>query len=170
MAELPRLGHDAIRALLPHGWPVVLLDQVLDHVPGASLSAVKAISGCEPCFAQLPAGTPASGYAYPTSLLMESFGQAAAVLWLLGEEAREPDEVLMFAVARDCEFEGSAFPGDVLRHEVRLDHVLPGTAFATGETWAGRRRIARMGSFAAVTRPASRLPAPGGLPIDSSTR
>ena len=35
---------------------------------------------------------------------------------------------------------------------LRLDHVVPGTGFATGETWVGRIRIAVMTSFVAVRR------------------
>ncbi|KAA2265792.1 beta-hydroxyacyl-ACP dehydratase [Solihabitans fulvus] len=142
-----------IRAILPHGPQMVLLDRVEWLDPGRALRAVKAISGGEPCYQRLPAGLPRRGYAYPRSLILESFGQAAAVLWhsLTGRLA-DQDSLLMFAAARSCRFEGHAYPGEVLRHEVALERCVADTAFATGSTWVGERRIASMGSLIAVVR------------------
>ncbi len=153
--------HADLRAILPQAAPMVLLDRVELVEPGRSLRAYKAVSGSEPCYLHLAAGLPARRWAYPVSLLLESFGQAAAVLWssrtgpLTGE-----DDVLMFAAARDCAVLGPAYPGDVLRHEVTLDTAVAGTAFASGSTWVGDRCVATVGSFVAVVRPAAGLPAP----------
>jgi 3-hydroxyacyl-[acyl-carrier-protein] dehydratase len=148
-----------IRAILPHDVPMVLVDQVVRLEPGVSLSAVKAISGSEPCYAGVPEGLPKARYAYPTSLLIESFGQAAALLWHSAQGSLAgPGELLMFAAARECRFSGHAYPGDVLRHEIRLETSVARTGFASGETWVGDRRIATMGSFVAVVRPVGALP------------
>jgi 3-hydroxyacyl-[acyl-carrier-protein] dehydratase len=149
-----------IRAILPQGTPMVLIDRVEWMEPGHSARAIKAISGSEPCYLDLPPGLPAQRYAYPPSLMIESFGQAAAVLWLSKEGGMAgPLDTLMFAAARDCRFHGRAYPGDVLRHEVRLESSVAKTGFATGETWVGERRIATMGSFIAVVRAVASLPA-----------
>jgi 3-hydroxyacyl-[acyl-carrier-protein] dehydratase len=146
----------AIRRLLPHGHPMVLLDRVVAVEPGVGLRAIKAISGSEPCYADVAPGLPPECYAYPSSLLVESFGQAAALLWLLSNDAPELSEdlVLMFAAARDCEFTGLAYPGDVLRHDVRLVQVAAGTAFVSGTTHTRpSRQIASFGSLIAAVRP-----------------
>jgi 3-hydroxyacyl-[acyl-carrier-protein] dehydratase len=151
--------HADVRAILPHGPPAVLVDRVEWLEPGRSLRAVKAISGCEPCYQHLPAGSTAASYAYPASLVLESFGQAAALLWHSRAGAFGPngDSVLMFAAARSCHFHGSAFPGDVLHHVVELEHVVAGTAFATGRTFVDDRQIASFGRISAVVRDASRV-------------
>jgi 3-hydroxymyristoyl/3-hydroxydecanoyl-(acyl carrier protein) dehydratase len=157
------LEHGVLRSVLPHGWPILLLDRVSVLVPGREAVAAKAVTGTEPCYAGLPVGLPAQRYAYPAALLMESFGQAAAVLWLASPVAADDDPraVLMFAAATDCHIDAPAFPGDVLRHVVSLERVVDGTAFATGSTWVGSRRIARWGCFVAVRRPPGSVVPPG---------
>ena len=152
--------HGELRHILPHGAPMVLLDRVELVEPGRSLRAVKTISGSEPCYLSLPAGLPRRRWAYPVSLLLESFGQAAAVLWASrAGRLGGADTVLMFAAARDCAFPGQAYPGDLVRHEVTLEHTVADAAFASGSSWVGDRRIASYGSLVAVVRPASVLPA-----------
>lgn len=153
------LDYPQIRAILPHGASMVLLDRVDRLVPGRELSAVKAVSGTDPCYAGLPPGLPLARYAYPRSLILESFGQAAAVLWHSTTGAcAGPDRLLMFAAARDVRFLAQAYPGDVLRHDVRWEHSVADTGFATGSTWVGGRQIAAMGSFIAVLRPPAPSP------------
>jgi 3-hydroxyacyl-[acyl-carrier-protein] dehydratase len=148
-----------IRSILPQAAPMVLVDRVEWLAPGQALRAIKTISGSEPCYQDLPAGLPKRRYAYPVSLMVESFGQAAALLWHSESGGiADADNVLMFAAARDCRFLGHAYPGDVLRHEVRLEGSVARTGFATGETWVGGRQVAAMGSFIAVLRPAAILP------------
>jgi 3-hydroxymyristoyl/3-hydroxydecanoyl-(acyl carrier protein) dehydratase len=170
------VDHPGVRAMLPHGHPMVLVDRVEWCRPGVELEATKAVSGTERCYAALPPGTPAERYGYPVSLLLESFGQAALVLWRLSHAAEAPRTgsggrpgeaadpgVLLLGAVRGLHVEGRAYPGDVLRHRVRLDSVVADTAFAAGEVWAGSRRVATVASAAAAIRPQRALePAPGG--------
>ena len=150
-----QLDHAQIRGLLPQRHPILLLDRVLSVEPGESIRAIKAITASEPCYAGLPDGLGQDSYAYPVSLLLESFGQAAAVLWLLSTAGLADGSVLMFAAARDCVIESRAYPGDVLCHTARLDRVLAGPAFVEGEPLAGGRRVAVMGSLIAAIRPSA---------------
>ncbi|HEV2371950.1 MAG TPA: hypothetical protein VGS19_07270 [Streptosporangiaceae bacterium] len=145
-----RLEHAQIRDLLPHRYPMLLLDRVEAMVPGESLEAVKVISGCEPCYDGLP-----DNYAFPTSLLIESFGQAAAVLWLLSRQQgqRPAGELPMFVAARNCQLTRPVYPGDVVRHRVRLDQAVDGAAFASGDSRTGDHQVAVFASMMAVTRP-----------------
>lgn len=146
--------HVEIKAILPQRHPLLLIDRVLDLVPGKSIRAVKAVTGTDPCYAGLPDGAESWRYAYPRSLMIESLGQAAALLWLDGRAPTpDDDQVLMLVGARDYHFEGHALPGDVLRHEVWLDSVVADTAFASGETWVGDRRIATVATLIATRRP-----------------
>jgi 3-hydroxyacyl-[acyl-carrier-protein] dehydratase len=174
MTEQPVFDHARIRAILPQRYPLLLVDQVLELQPGSFIRTIKAISGCEPCYAQLEDGAESWRYQYPPSLIIESLGQSAALLWFADHEiAPDDDRTLMFAGARDFRFEGSAYPGDVLRHDVRLDAVVADTAFASGETWAGGRRIATVSTMIATRRPVrpprAPLPEPPAIPAHAAT-
>ncbi len=152
--ENPVREHADIRAILPQRYPLLLVDRVLDLDPGRSIRTIKAITGTEPCYAGLPDAAARWCYEYPRALMIESLGQSAALLWL-GDHPVTPgdDRVLMFAGARSFSFEGAAYPGDVLRHDVRLDNVVADTAFASGEIWVGDRRIASVATLIATRRP-----------------
>ncbi|MBW3668370.1 MAG: beta-hydroxyacyl-ACP dehydratase [Actinobacteria bacterium] len=144
-----------VAALLPQGHPMVLVDRVDRLEPGDSIEAIKAVTASEPCFARLDQGCPSRAWAYPFSLVIESFGQAAALLWLstVDDDGPKPDRLLMFAAARGVEQHAAIHPGDVMRHVVRLDHVVGDNAFVTGHTQVGYRLVASFGSMVAVTRP-----------------
>jgi 3-hydroxyacyl-[acyl-carrier-protein] dehydratase len=147
----------AILDALPHGHPMVLIDRVIDLTPGRSITAAKAITLSEPCYADVPSGLPRDRYAYPVSLVIESFGQAAALLWAAtdaeGLRPHDPQRALMFAAARDCHFWGRAFPGDVMVHEVHLTALKSATALVEGLTQVAGRTLASFGSMIAVNRP-----------------
>ncbi|OLT19103.1 hypothetical protein BJF79_02425 [Actinomadura sp. CNU-125] len=144
--------HRQVRTVLPQRHPLLLVDRVLDMEPGRSITAVKAVTGTEPAYARLADDAGPGHYRYPRSLLVESLGQTAALLWLDGAPAAADGAVLMFAAARDVLFESHALPGDVLRHHVRLESVVADTAFASGETWIGDRRVAAVRSLIATRR------------------
>jgi 3-hydroxymyristoyl/3-hydroxydecanoyl-(acyl carrier protein) dehydratase len=143
-----------VRRVLPQRYPLLLVDRVEATEPGQSIRTVKAVTATEPCYAGLPDDAPLDRYAYPRSLLIESFGQSAALLWLDGDRPAVDDaQVLLFVGARGYRFEHDAYPGDLLRHEVRLDSVVADTAFASGATWAGGRRVATVAALMAARRP-----------------
>lgn len=145
--------HPDIRAVLPQRYPMLLVDRILELDPGCSIRTVKAVTATEPCYAALPDNAEPWRYHYPPALLVESFGQSAALLWLGGVPPPDDGLTLMFIGATDFVFEGAVLPGDVLTHIVRLDTVIAGTAFASGETWAGSRRVARVANLVATRRP-----------------
>jgi 3-hydroxyacyl-[acyl-carrier-protein] dehydratase len=151
------LEYSQIRSILPHGHPALLVDRVVSLEIGVSIVGIKAITGCEPCYGNLPIGLDRDGYAYPTSLLNESFGQTAAILWLKSTKMvnRESGRILMFVAGRDLRIEGHGYPGDVLRHVARIDQILGDTVIVEGETWVGEKRITSVGSMIAAARPRS---------------
>jgi 3-hydroxymyristoyl/3-hydroxydecanoyl-(acyl carrier protein) dehydratase len=150
----PVWDHAAIRTLLPQRHPLLLVDQVLALEPGRTIRAVKAITGTEPCYAHLTDEAAGPAYAYPRSLLIGSFFQTAVLLWMDGRPAATGDDrILLAAALKNSRFEGAAYPGDVLRHEARLDYLAADTAFVSGETWVADRRVAVFGTFIGTRRP-----------------
>jgi len=146
------LEHAEIRRILPHRHPILLVDRVLELEPGVRIVAVKAVTASEPCYADLAEDLPQSAYAYPVSLLVESFGQAGAILWLRSGDAEGPAGTLIFGGARDVVIRSSVYPGEVLVHEVRIDALKGDNAFMSGEIRVGDRIVATIGSMLAVIR------------------
>ncbi|WP_308378029.1 3-hydroxyacyl-ACP dehydratase [Streptomyces sp. ISL-98] len=147
-------GFERIKSTIPHRGQILLVDRATDVVPGVSLTAYKAISGNEPCYAPLGDEAAASDYAYPISLVLESWAQSAVLLsaW----EDPNPDvltgKAALAGSVNEVAIGGRAYPGDVLEHRVRLVKSVAGTAVLTGETHAGGREVLRVGTFVVTGR------------------
>ncbi len=131
------------------------MDRVQQVTPGREIVTTKAVTGGEPCYAGLPEDPGPDAYCYPRSLMLESFGQSAALLWLasaVGEGIGEG--VLMLAAVRECRFTSAVQPGELLHQVVRLEQRVGPNAFFTGETWSGNRCVATIETLIAASRPA----------------
>jgi 3-hydroxyacyl-[acyl-carrier-protein] dehydratase len=138
-----------ITRLLPHRPPLRLIDEILQIQPGHILAAYT-VGGD---FTAAPVGDGTRGAVMPRSLVLESFGQCAALLWLDGAGRAVGDqEVLMFAAGRRIRFLRDAEEGDRLVHHAALDKIVGTTAFASGFTQVDGNTIAEFGSIIAVLR------------------
>jgi 3-hydroxyacyl-[acyl-carrier-protein] dehydratase len=147
-----------IRARLPHRYPILLVDRVVEVVPGERISTLKAVTVNEPWYRELPEDTADAGFAYPTALLIESWCQSAALLagWDLSA-ADTAGRVALFGGMTDLAVTGSVWPGDVVRHEVVLTRSLGDTwLFAGSATVDGAPRLT-VGSVLTALRPAAVL-------------
>ena len=160
-------------ARLLHRHPILLVDRLVQLQPFERIIAEKAVSGSEPCYAGMRDGLPTRAYAYPASLLLESFGQTGALLWLesLRSTGRAvPDGTLIFAAARDVVFHRPVLPGDVVRHVGRLERsssvIALSSAGSPGRRRPGhhRRQRNRCASPERVPRAGSPLPKPAPPP------
>ena len=102
-----------IQAIIPHRYPFLLVDRVLEIVPGDKIVAVKCVSGNEPFFAGHFPGDPIM----PGVLIIEALAQAGAVL-LYNE--REKAGLFMLAGVDKARFRRPVVPGDQLMLEVEL--------------------------------------------------
>lgn len=135
---------------------MLLLDTVREFSPPDSLVATKAITGGEDCYRDLEEGTGIDGFAYPSVLVLESFGQAVSLLWSLAGLG-PPDEVPLMVGIRDLVYAAPAVPGDVLEHHVQLRHHSGTVGDFTGETRTAGRTVLTVGSILVVSRPAAGL-------------
>ena len=108
------LNIQEISALLPHRYPMLLIDRVLELVPGKSCRAQKNVSVNEPYFAGHFPGAPTM----PGVLILESLAQTGALILLSMEEHRE--KIPYLAGADKVRFKEPVLPGDVLVNEVRV--------------------------------------------------
>ncbi|WP_162002412.1 beta-hydroxyacyl-ACP dehydratase [Streptomyces sp. CB01881] len=149
------IDHAAIRGILPHRHPILLVDTVLEWHPFDRIVTTKAVSGSEPCYAGMAEGLGRSAYSYPKTLLIESFGQSGAVLWLESIRTRGEslDGTLIFAAARNVEFHRPVQPGDTVRHELKIDQLVGANAFLSGRSFVGDEPVMTVGEAIAVIRP-----------------
>jgi 3-hydroxyacyl-[acyl-carrier-protein] dehydratase len=153
------LGPARVRDLLPHRYPMLLVDQVLGFVPGSELTALKAVSLNEPWYSRVAEAVDDTVLAYPEVLLLESWGQAAGLLALLGgEEPRQLDDVVMLLGGMSgVTFHRSVLPGDVIEHSVRVFKALPDTVIFEGEGRVGGTVAFEVTRMVMALRPADSL-------------
>jgi len=153
------LSHAKIKSILPHRYPMLLVDTVKSLEPGVSIVATKNVTGNEPCFAALADWAGPEQYAYPRTLIMESFGQAAGIIFTMDQrQAKLPShEVLFFGAATRCLFHEDVFPGDTLEHRACLERRLSDAAVFSGEVWVGDRRVVEIERMIMVSRPTTLL-------------
>ena len=82
-----------IKALLPHRYPMLLVDRVLDYQPMKSLHAIKNVSINEPVFnghfPELPI--------FPGVMILEALAQATGILGFKSTNGRDENEMYLFA-------------------------------------------------------------------------
>lgn len=115
MSELVDINK--ILDLLPHRYPFILVDRVLDYKAFDYLDAIKNVTINEPFFTGHFPGNPIM----PGVLMLESLAQASAILSNLSRSAKEGHEFLYFFAGIDnAKFKHVVTPGDQLRLNVKL--------------------------------------------------
>jgi 3-hydroxyacyl-[acyl-carrier-protein] dehydratase len=112
-----------ILAHLPHRYPFILVDRVLEIKPGKRIKAVKNVSINEPFF---PGHFPHHPV-MPGVLIVEALAQAAAILsFKTGNFMPSDDSVYYFAGIDKARFKKPVSPGDQLILEASIDRILKG--------------------------------------------
>ncbi|MBX7553609.1 beta-hydroxyacyl-ACP dehydratase [Streptomyces sp. tea 10] len=153
------IGQREIRARLPHRFPMLLVDRLTEVVPGERLVALKAVSCNEPWYEKQGPDSAEEDFAYPSSLLVESWCQAAGVLATWDEP--NPDvlkgRVMLFGGMTGVEFHRPVLPGEVLTHRVRQSHLIDDNVLFEGESLSGDETVMTVERIVMAFRPASAL-------------
>lgn len=105
------LSFSELIKLLPHRYPFLLVDRVLDYQEGKSLLALKNVSSNEDFFNGHFPGRPIM----PGVLQIEAVAQAAAVLiFLITKTHASTDNWYYFAGIKEARFKRVVVPGDQL--------------------------------------------------------
>ena len=105
----------AIQAVIPHRYPFLLLDRVVELVPGERITAVKSVTTNEPFFQGHFPGYPVM----PGVLIVEAMAQVAGVLVLKSIPDRASKLVLLASID-EAKFRRPVVPGDQLRMEMTV--------------------------------------------------
>jgi len=114
--ETHTLRIEEILDLLPHRYPFLLVDRVLDFDEGKFLRAVKNVSFNEPCFQGHFPGKPI----FPGVMILEAMAQATGILAFKSVGRLEPGELYYFAGIDKARFRRPVLPGDQMILEVEF--------------------------------------------------
>jgi 3-hydroxyacyl-[acyl-carrier-protein] dehydratase len=126
---------EAIKKYLPHRYPMLMVDRVLEVVPGKYITAFKNVSANEPFFNGHFPRMPVM----PGVLMVEAMAQASGILIYETLEIIPEDELYFLAGIDNVRFKRLVVPGDQLKLHVELTkHRLDvwkftGTATVEGE-------------------------------------
>jgi 3-hydroxyacyl-[acyl-carrier-protein] dehydratase len=109
-----------ILSYLPHRYPFLLVDRVIECVPGSRLKALKNVSVNEPCFTGHFPERPI----FPGVLILEAMAQATGILAFVTQGSRpSPDELYYFVGIDNARFRQPVIPGDQLILDVELERM-----------------------------------------------
>ena len=108
---------------LPHRYPFLLVDRVLEVVPGQSIHAYKNITMNEPYFVGHFPHHPVM----PGVLIMEALAQAAGILSFKTMESKpDANSVFYFVGIDECRFKKPVMPGDQLHLHIQIQRQMRG--------------------------------------------
>ena len=108
-----------IMGMIPHRYPILLVDRILEFVPGEMAIGLKNVTFNEPHFQGHFPGWPVM----PGVLIIEAMAQTSACLVVktLGDEAR--GKVVYFMSIDEAKFRKPVTPGDALHiHVTKIQH------------------------------------------------
>lgn len=123
---------EGIMRMIPHRYPFLMIDRVVDIAPGESAVGVKCVTASEPHFQGHFPQRPIM----PGVLIIEAMAQTAAalVVYSLGQEAM--DKLVYFMTIDNARFRRPVIPGDTL-------HILVNRKQHRGAVWKfdGKARV-----------------------------
>ena len=142
------LDHNQLKEILPHVYPMLMIDRVIDIQKDKSLTAIKNITANE---------WPFAGYGqtlgiFPQVLLIEAAAQAALVLYHVSrvkEGEKRPRYVIGKVIA---EFMGNAAVGDVVNLGISGKKLFDTMGCVDVHVGIDEKEIASMEMFFSVQR------------------
>lgn len=136
---------EAIEKLLPHKYPMLLVDRILELVPSERVVGVKNVTRNEPFFNGHFPGHPVM----PGVLIVEAMGQTGGVLLLNSVENPET-KVVYFMGLDNVKFRKPVTPGDQIRFTVEMLMFRRGICKMKGSAYVDQTLVAEAEMTAAV--------------------
>lgn len=120
MTEPSTLDVREVLAYLPHRYPFLLVDRVVECVPGSHVVALKNVTINEPFFPGHFPGNPVM----PGVLIIEALAQATGILAYRTAQTMPGEEVYYLTGIDKARFKRPVVPGDQLMLHGRLERQL----------------------------------------------
>ncbi|HEU0141201.1 MAG TPA: 3-hydroxyacyl-ACP dehydratase FabZ [Bryobacteraceae bacterium] len=108
------LDNEAIRRILPHRYPMLLVDRIIE-IDGERIVGIKNVTANEPFFSGHFPEFPVM----PGVLIVEAMAQVAGILVLRQMENRD-SKLVFLASIEEAKFRRPVLPGDQLRIEMKV--------------------------------------------------
>ncbi|MFZ3101197.1 MAG: 3-hydroxyacyl-ACP dehydratase FabZ [Desulfitobacteriaceae bacterium] len=131
------LENHEILEILPHRYPFIFIDRIIEIEEGKRAVGIKNVSANEPFFQGHFPDFPIM----PGVLIMEALAQVGAVLVLRKEEFK--GRIALYAGLDEVRFKRQVIPGDQLRLEVELLKMKANIGVAWGEAYVGEELAAK---------------------------
>jgi 3-hydroxyacyl-[acyl-carrier-protein] dehydratase len=119
-----------IQSLIPHRYPFLLIDRIVEIEPLKRIVAIKNVTMNEPFFQGHFPGAPVM----PGVLIIEAMAQAGAVL-LFREVPDRENKLMYFAAIEEARFRKPVTPGDQLRLEIEVLKYRSGYGKLSGKAY-----------------------------------
>jgi 3-hydroxyacyl-[acyl-carrier-protein] dehydratase len=131
---------EQIQQLLPHRYPFLLVDRVIEIVQDQSVVTLKNVTINEPFFNGHFPGHPVM----PGVLIVEAMAQSAGLLTQLSARMKggSPSALFYLAKVDNARFNAPVVPGDQLRMEVRLKRLLRSMGLFEARTLVDGKEVA----------------------------
>ena len=126
-----------IQAILPHRYPFLLVDRILEYEPKKRVVGIKNVTLNEPFFAGHFPGAPVM----PGVLIVEAMAQTAGVMMLANIPDRE-SKLVFFTGIDNARFRRPVVPGDQLRLELTVLRLRPRYIRLQGEAYVDGQLVA----------------------------
>lgn len=126
---------EKIMQLIPHRYPLLLVDKVLEYVPDESIVALKNVTLNEPHFTgHFPAHP-----VMPGVMIVEAMAQASGILTQLSRDGASDDAMFYLVKVNNAKFSQVVVPGDQLElHSSVKRHMRNMTQYSCYATVNGK--------------------------------
>ena len=131
--------------ILPHRYPMILIDRIKDITAGVSLTAIKNVTINEPYFAGHFPDHPVM----PAVLILESMAQAGAFL-VLNTVSDPLQKNMLFSSISDSKFRIPIIPGDQVEIKMQLVKIRLGGVKLRGEAYVCGKLVAEANIMANI--------------------
>lgn len=131
------LDINEIQRILPHRYPFLLIDRVIDLTPRERIVAIKNVTINEPFFQGHFPNLPIM----PGVLVVEAIAQAGGALLLTEVEDRD-QKLMVFTGIERARFRRPIIPGDQVRIEVEVKSWRMNAVRMEGKAFVGDKRVA----------------------------
>ena len=134
-----------IMKILPHRYPMILIDRITEITEGVGLTAIKNVTINEPYFAGHFPGQPVM----PAVLILESMAQAGAFL-VLNTVPDPLQKNMLFSSISDSKFRIPIIPGDQVEIKMQLIKIRLGAVKLRGEAYVAGKIVAEANLMANI--------------------